>query len=230
MKSLKELIGSKLAANDGLIGCVKDFYFEDQNWSVRYVIADTRSWVPDRNVLLSPHVFGPLKDEGEPLSVNLTMKQIQESPPIELHKPVSRQCEKKFYASYGLPSYLVGGDLWGMGGYPVLELLAKPAPKQQNSETLPKADSHLRSVQSVNGYHVVASDGNTGHISDFMLNPRNWSISQLVIKSGLWPLSNEVHIPPGKVIRISYEESTVFINMTREAFKKIHAPRQFAEK
>ena len=36
-----ELKGLKLGARDGEIGRVKDFYFDDQNWVVRYLVADT---------------------------------------------------------------------------------------------------------------------------------------------------------------------------------------------
>ena len=45
LRSVKELYGAKLGASDGEIGHVKDFYFDDQNWAVRYVVADTGSWL-----------------------------------------------------------------------------------------------------------------------------------------------------------------------------------------
>jgi hypothetical protein len=60
LQSIKQLYGNKLGASDGDIGHVKDFYFDDQNWAVRYVVADTGSWLPGRQVLISPHAFGSL--------------------------------------------------------------------------------------------------------------------------------------------------------------------------
>ena len=54
LRSIKQLHGAKLGASDGEIGHVKDFYFDDQNWAVRYVVADTGSWLPGRQVLISP--------------------------------------------------------------------------------------------------------------------------------------------------------------------------------
>ena len=65
LRSIKQLCGSKLAASDGEIGQVKDFYFDDQNWVVRYVVADTGSWLPGRKVLISPHAFGSLDQAGK---------------------------------------------------------------------------------------------------------------------------------------------------------------------
>src|SRR5271156_4894786 len=93
LRSIKQLYGDKLGASDGEIGHVKDFYFDDQNWAVRYVIADTGSWLTGRQVLISPHAFGALHQSGKLLLVNLTRKQIEGCPPIETHKPVSRLYE-----------------------------------------------------------------------------------------------------------------------------------------
>ena len=93
LQSIKELYGQKLGASDGEIGHVKDFYFDDQNWVVRYLVADTGSWLPGRQVLISPHAFGSLHQAGKVLRANLTRKQIEDSPSIESHKPVSRQYE-----------------------------------------------------------------------------------------------------------------------------------------
>ena len=129
LKSIKLLYGKKLRASDGEIGQVKDFYFDDQNWAVRYVVADTGSWLTGLQVLISPHAFGSLHQAGSVLSVNLTRNQIENSPSIESHMPVSRQYEEDHYQYYGWPSYWQGDGLWGMGGTPILETPPKPALK-----------------------------------------------------------------------------------------------------
>ena len=137
LRSIIQLYGDKLGASDGEIGHVKDFYFDDQNWAVRYVVADTGSWLPGRQVLLSPHAFGGLHQAGKLLLVNLTRKQIEDSPPIESHKPVSRQYEEEYYRYYGWPYYWQGSGLWGMSGFPLLELPPKPSPGQAGQRERP---------------------------------------------------------------------------------------------
>src|ERR1019366_6923102 len=114
----KKLHGHKLAALDGEIGHVKDCYFDDQSWAVRYLVADTGSWLSGRQVLLAPHAFGPLELAEKRLVVNLTRQQIEDSPAIESHKPLSRQYEEQDYGYYGWPSYWQGGGVWGPGGFP----------------------------------------------------------------------------------------------------------------
>jgi hypothetical protein len=74
------LYGNRLGAKDGDIGHVKDIYFDDRHWHVRYVVADTGSWLSRRQVLLSPHAFGPLERQEKLLLINLTRKQIEDSP------------------------------------------------------------------------------------------------------------------------------------------------------
>ena len=69
----------------------------------------------------------------------------------------------------------------------------------------------------MSGYHLQASDGMTGHICDFMMDAQSWAIRQLVIKTGHRFSGNEVLIPVNKVDRISWDESKVFVNLTKEA-------------
>ena len=219
MRSIKQLYGDKLGASDGEIGHVKDFYFDEQNWAVRYVVAETGTWLAGRQVLISPHSLGPLDPAGKVLGVRLTRKQIEDSPSIEAHKPVSRQYEEEYYRYYGWPYYWQGGGLWGMSGFPILDVLAQPLPSEQAFAKGPQSqqrDAHLRSTQAVAGYHLQASNGTIGHVVDFLLDAQSWAIGQLVIKTGNRFSGKEVRIPAAKVDRISYEQSTIYTNLSIE--------------
>jgi hypothetical protein len=225
LQSLKRIYGDKLGATDGEIGRVKDFYFDDQCWAVRYVVVDTASWLPGRQVLISPHAFGDLSEAGKVLRVNLTRKQIENSPSIESRQPVSRRYEEEYYRYFGWPFYWQGGGLWGMSNFPVLRPMSSPLPSEPSGasdRTPEQADTHLRSAQDVNGYHLQASDGTTGHVCDFMMDDQSWAIGQLVIKTGHRLSGKEVQMPTGLVDRISYEQSTVFVRATKEAVE--HSP------
>jgi hypothetical protein len=220
LKSLRQLYGGKLKAADGEIGHVKDFYFDDKSWVVRYVVVDTGSWLLGRQVLVSPHAFVSLDWTGKLLLLSLTRKQIEDCPSIESHKPVSRQYEEAYYQYYGWPYYWEGSGLWGMSGFPILELPPKPLPGKPDSWSGPSsesADAHLRSAQAADGYHIQASDGINGHICDFMMDAGTWAIHQLVVKTGHRFSGHEVQIPTSQVDRISYEKSSVFVNLTSKA-------------
>jgi hypothetical protein len=53
----KTLKGFKLDSKDGEIGKVKEFYFDDKHWTIRYLVADTGNWLTGNQVLLSPYVL-----------------------------------------------------------------------------------------------------------------------------------------------------------------------------
>jgi hypothetical protein len=224
LQSIKHLYGNKLGASDGDIGEVKDFYFDDQTWAVRYVIADTGNWLTGRQVLISPHAFGSIYPAGKAMLVKLTRKQIADSPTIETHKPVSRQYEEDYHRYYGWPYYWEGDGLWGgMRGFPILELPPKFAAVEPPAATGPKpkrGDAHLRSTQAVSGYHLQATDGIVGHVCDFLMDDQSWAIQQLVVKIGHRFTGKEVQLPVGKVDRICYDESKVFVHLTTEAVEK----------
>ncbi len=226
LQSLKELYGEKLNALDGEIGHVKDFYFDDQSWAVRYVVAETGTWLTSRQVLLSPLAFGTLYQDGKDMLVNITKKQIEDSPSIELHKPVSRQYEEEYHRYYGWPYYWEGDGLWGgTRGFPILELPPKFASVEPPAATGPKpkrGDAHLRSTQAVNGYHLQATDGITGHVCGFLMDAKSWAINQIVIKIGHRFTGKEVQIAVSKVTEISYDASKVFVNLTTDAVE--HSP------
>jgi hypothetical protein len=212
LQNTKELYGHKLAAVDGEIGHVKDFYFDDKIWVIRYLVADTGSWLTGRLVLLSPHAFGAWDKFGQILHLKLPMKQIENSPSIESHKPVSRQYEIEYYRYYGWPVYWNGGAIWGLGGLPVI----LPPSKDELEAHLKHQpdDKHLQSTQAVTGYHVQAGDETIGHISGFLVDDRSWTIHKLVVETGHWYSGKEILISTNRVERISCEDSKVFVNIT----------------
>ncbi len=227
LRSIKQIYGDKLGASDGEIGHVKDFYFDDQDWAIRYVVVDTGLWLPGRKVLLSPHSLARLDQAEKVLRVNLTRKQIEGSPSIASHQPVSRQYEEEYYRYYGWPYYWQGDGLWGLSGFPILELPPNPLPTTPTTARGPqpsRADAHLCSTQAVNGYHLRTGEATIGHVCDFMMDAQSWAIGQLVIKTGHRRSGKEVLIPTKDVDRISYEESTVFVNQTGAAAEQSPQP------
>jgi hypothetical protein len=201
LRSLKQLYGDKLGASDGEIGRIKDFYFDDQNWAIRYMVADTGTWLPGRQVLISPHSLASLAASGQVVRVGLTRRQIENSPSIDSQKPVSRQYEEEYHKYYGWPAYWKGAT--NMVG------------------PQPQPEAHLRSAHTVSGYLVRVGDETIGHICDFMMDAESWTIGQLVVKTGHRLSGKDMLIPTKQVQRISYTDSTVFAHASVEAADQI---------
>jgi sporulation protein YlmC with PRC-barrel domain len=214
LQNIKELYGHKLAASDGDIGHIKDFYFDDQSWVIRYLVADTGSWLSGRLILISPHAFGKLDREEKALHVKLNKKQIENSPSIESHKPVSRQYEVAYYRYYGWPAYWDGSAMWGLGGFPVVLPPSKDEMEAQQ-KFRHRDDKHLQSSHAVYGYAIHALDGAIGTVSGFRVDDKSWAIRELAVEAGHWYSGKEILIPTGKIERVSYEDSTVLVNVTK---------------
>lgn len=220
LQSVTKLFEDKLGASDGEIGHVKDFYFDDQNWAVRYLVADTGSWMPGRLVLISPHALGTLYQAGRILLVNLTRHEIENSPLIESHKPVSRQYEEEYHRYYGWPFYWQGDQLWGMSAFPIA---SSPSGRSTSKRSTAKGgkrksgDPHLRSAKAIIGYHIQATDEVFGHVTDFVLDDKDWTIRQVVIDTGHWLQGKRVMISPSQINRIAWDESKVYVDLTKEA-------------
>lgn len=218
-QSIKSFYGKRLSASDGDVGHVKDFYFDDRTWAVRYVVADTGTWLEGRLVLLSPHAFSRFHLGDERLLANLTRRQIEHGPAIESHLPVSRQYEEEYYRYYGWPVYWTGDHLWGMAGFPTVV----PPPVQSRTPRMAPekpGEAHLRSARAVTGYHIQTADGMIGEVSDFLLEARSWAIREIVVKAGHWYSGKEIRIPSGKVDRISFDDSSVFVSLTKEDIQR----------
>jgi hypothetical protein len=215
LQNIKTLHGKKLAATDGDIGHVSDFYFDDTTWAIRYLVANTGNWLTGRLVLISPHSLGLPDADSATLPVHLTREQIENSPPIDTDKPVSRQYEFDYYHYYGWPAYWDGGGAWGLGATSPALLPFTPGERAVQIRSQTNNDPHLRSVQAVTGYSLQATDGELGSVRSFQVDDKTWIIGELVAETGPWYSGKEILIPTDCVTHISYEESKIFVNLTK---------------
>lgn len=223
LRKTKEVRGFRLGARDGEIGHLKDFYFDDSAWTVRYLVADTGDWLPHRRVLISPFaVTGFRTTPHKAMDVNLTKSQIEQSPSIETHKPISRAFEIEYSQYYGWPYYWPGPLLWGPvdfpGPLPAGVPLPPPHPTPPTGE-----DSHLRSVNEVsgfNGYLIQALDQAFGHVDQFILDDESWTIRYLVADMRNWLPGKHVLLSPNWISWVSWSEARVYVDLDRETIRR----------
>ena len=219
LRSIKALQGYAVLAQDGDIGKVHDFYFQDDTWAVRYVVVDTGHWLPGRKVLLTRHALSAVDWEEHSLSVVLSREQVKNSPNIDTAKPVSRQHEVELHSYYGWPMYWIepGPGSWPMGG-PMIPTL-KEAGLPEAAPKVP-ADPHLRSAREVIGYHLRASDGVLGRVEDFIGDDACWLIRYLVAHVGGVLSAKKALLSPRWLEQISCDDRRVEVDLTREEILK----------
>lgn len=213
--NVNTLRGYRLSGLDGTIGDVKECYFDDHHWAVRYLVADTRNWLTGRAVLISPHAISGLNSDARTISVELTKKQIEDSPSLNTDVPVSRQFEQAYYGHYGWPEYWGGPYMWG--AYPNIQHDRSKLSAAIYGTNPP--DLHLRSSHDLTGHHIQATDGEIGHVVDFILDDQSWALRYLVVDTSNWWPGKKVLISALWIDRVSWEENKVFTSLSRSAVK-----------
>lgn len=220
--SVKQLSSFELIARDGDIGKVREVYFDDDRWVVRHLVVGTGGWLSGRDVLISPHAVQRLDSGGHRIELALTRRQIEEAPGVDTDKPVSRQHEVPLYDYYGYPYYWTGGGMWGLAAYP-LGGVAWERPKDPATppETSPAeaGDPHLRSSNEVSGYRIEASDGEIGHVDDFLFDERSWQIRYAVVDTRNWLPGRHVLVSPDWIAGVDWSDRRVRVTITCEAVK-----------
>jgi len=218
-RSVKQLINHKLGASDGHIGHIKDFYFDDALWVVRYLVVDTGTWITGRLVLISPLALAGFDEEEKVLRVNLTRRQIENCPSAAEHKPISRQYEEEYFQYYNWPFYWQGGALWGLSDFPTIPPLPLSPPLEGAPAAKPE-DAHLRSAKSVFGYTAQGVDKEAGTVSDILLDDRSWMFRGMVVENGKWAHGRKTVVPAAQIGRISWSASAVQLKTTSEALER----------
>ncbi len=234
LHNIKELEGCAIHATNGEIGRVRDCYFDDQTWVVRYLVVEAGSWLASRKVLISPIAVVRPDWAGKRLPVAITKEQVRNSPDFDTDKPVSRQSEASHLSFYGFADYWSGAGIWGDGMYPGMLLsgypVATPMPQKaelEMEEAYARAeeglhandDPHLRSCNAVTGYHIHASDGDIGHVQGMLVDQDTWAIRYFVVDTSNWWLGHQVLIAPQWIHNVSWAEATVLLNVSRQAVK-----------
>jgi hypothetical protein len=216
LSKIKSLHGYKLNSLDGEIGKAKEFYFDDCHWTIRYLVADTGNWLTGRKVLISPYALMAINPVEQNFVLNLTKDQIQKSPSLNSDKPVSKQFEQEYNGYYGWPNYWSGPYPWGQYTY-VIRNRDQWNNANKNEKTW---DPHLRSTNAVTGYHIHALDGDVGNVDDFIIDDETWTIRYLVVNTSNWWGGKKVLVSPLWIGRVSWSESSIFINLSRDAIKR----------
>lgn len=211
--------GATIRAIDGDIGTLEDFYFEEERWAIRYLLVDTGTWVSGKNVLLSPMaVTGEWNMAG--IRVNLNKDQVWNSPEFNPQSSLSRGRETQVLGYYGYPDYWGAASVWGSFDNPAA-LLAAPRLDPVEPRVDPES-VHVRSIAQSTGYHVQATDGEIGHVDDFLIGQESWRIRYLLVDTSNWIGGRSVIVSSDTLESINGQHGALRVGVSRDAIA--HAP------
>jgi len=243
LHSVKDLDGFRMVArgedreggeSGEEVGKVREVYFDDERWVIRYLVVATGGWLSGRNVLVSLNSITGLDRQRRLLETSLTKAEVEDAPGMSTNAPVPRQREAAIDDYDRYPPWWAGA---GVGSEAALPPLAPtlappleapleapleppyrpegaPAPDQHAQAT---RDPHLRSSAEVIGCRVVASDGDCGHLADLLFDDRSWQLRHAVVdtRDGLGVDDRLVAI--GALERPSWDDRKAFFRVPREA-------------
>jgi len=228
LRSMQDLKDYTIAATDGDIGEVKDFYFDNEAWVIRYFIVETGAWFFSRKVLIPPFSIQRPEWEQRRLHVAITQEQVKNSPDIDTDKPVSRQHEMQYLSYYGYPYYWGDANIWAAGidpgGFGLPGGAVGQAGARQENAKIERAhheddDPHLRSCKAIIGYYIKATDGAVGHVESLLINEETWAIQYLVINTSNWWIGHKVLIAPEWIDEISWADRSVTVDLDCASIK-----------
>lgn len=211
LRSLRELLGYRVEATDGDIGSIQDFFIDEENWRVRYVIVDTTKWLFGRHVLMSPEAIANARWSERRLDFSVTKEKIEKSPDVSTDMPISRKKELSVIQHYGWPPYWI--PMGPMRPQPMAAMAS--VPEQQQQEVLDDS-SHLRSVNEILKYRVRAEDGEMGKAADIIVDDESWQVRYLVVDIGSWLAGKKVLISKDWIESISWHETEFRVGLTKK--------------
>ena len=221
LRRIHDLADLSIHATNGEIGRVQELYFDDRNWSVRYLVVKTGGWLLGREFLLAPSAVTEINETAGTMKVALTKGQIERSPPIDVIKPLSREYEIAYFQHFQWAPYWEPGPTTWEGTVPY------PGTPPVNFDTVLPADAphnpHLRSSSEVIGYEIRANDGAIGHVEDLIIDDQDWIVRYVQVDTKNWLPGKRTLLQIMRIDHISWTERSVAVMLQRHAIESAPA-------
>lgn len=209
----------RIAATDEDCGRVSDVLFEDDTWRVRWLVVETGGWFSNKKILIHRSDLGEPDIATSLFHVRLTKAGVERSRGVEADLPVSQQ-------PYDVPpGYREIFDQANIGLFELSffpsELPAVLPAQLEGGVTITqrKGDLHLRSANTLTGFRIHASDGEIGHVADFILDDGSWDIRYLVVDTRNWLPARKILLPPSVVTDIDWRNRVISVEATQQQVK-----------
>ena len=183
-----------LHATDGTIGKVKDLFFDDETWAIRYLVVETGNWFTRHRILIPTEALGSIESADKAIQVAISREQVQSSPDVDCEMPVSRQHETDLSGYYGFPSHL-------------------------DSATRRDKDPHLRSAHALRGYTARSENDEVGSVREFLIDDDGWRAVAVILKTGTWWQGDLMRIATDGIASVDWETKSLSITASRESLQ-----------
>ncbi len=186
LRSVRDLERIRVTSGEGVYcGRVKDVYFDDQSWAIKYLVAalDPRQFGQKEILLLSEQIKMIVGD-GSELQLKDPFSGLGSLPLSSDAEPVCRQ-----YAAMALSS---------------------PGARRRGRSAAGH-DPYLRSARTVFNYCISVAGEFGGTLTDFIFDGAKWQIRYLAIEQALEDRKIHFHVPTQSVERFTWATQRVLL-------------------
>ncbi|MEJ7653117.1 MAG: PRC-barrel domain-containing protein [Chloroflexia bacterium] len=101
LRSTDEVSRYEIHAHDGDIGHASDVLFDDESWEVRYLIIDTRNWLPGKHVAIRPRWVREFRWEEAKIYVDVSRDAIKSAPAYDGLESLDEAAQQHLAEHYG---------------------------------------------------------------------------------------------------------------------------------
>ena len=77
----------------------------------------------------------------------------------------------------------------------------------------------LHKTSRLKGFHLHASDGEIGHVDDFLVDP-SWKVAYMVVDTSNWVGGKSVLVSPTAIANVDVEKQEIRVRLTRKEIEK----------
>lgn len=207
-QNLKTLKGYDVVTTGSIKANIKDFLFDENNLTIRYIEVDFGNIFSGKRVLIPITLFQASQLVGKEFYLNISNEELENCPKPEENKPISRRYEEELFKYLQLQYY------WTSGG---------PLPRQVPQKEIDESNlgTSLRSYNEVKGYTIQTLEREFGKLDDFIAETNTWEIFYIIVDTSIWlPLSRKVILDIGVIENISYKKEVVKLNIHEDLLKQ----------
>ena len=73
----------------------------------------------------------------------------------------------------------------------------------------------LRNVNDLNGFKLIATDGEIGDVERFYFDDERWVLRYIVVNTGNWLAGRQVLVAPFAVMQVDRDNNKLHVTLTR---------------
>ena len=105
LQSANKVISYYIGARDGDIGHAEDFVVDDEGWYIRYLVVDTRNWLPGKKAVVPVQWIDEIDWAANEVHLNLKKETLEHCPDIDLDEPLDPNIEEDLIVYYESSEY-----------------------------------------------------------------------------------------------------------------------------